>query len=81
MNLDRDKITVVFDNQPRNPEVVKLVEKYVDLDYNVVIWPETIVQKDINDMVNDGIDVRDVISNNTQSGLTAKFLLNQWKKC
>ena len=81
LNLDRDKITVVFDNQPRNPEVVKLVEKYVDLDYNVVIWPETIVQKDINDMVNDGIDVRDVISNNTQSGLTAKFLLNQWKKC
>ena len=81
MNLDRDKITVVFDNQPRNADVVKMVEKYVDLDYNVVIWPETIVQKDINDMVNDGIDVRDVISSNTHSGLTAKFLLNQWKKC
>ena len=77
LNLNRDKITVVFDNQPRNKDVVKLVEKYVDLDYNVVIWPETVVQKDINDMVNDGIDVRDVISSNTHSGLTAKFLLNQ----
>ena len=81
LGIDRDKITIIFDNQPRNKDVVKLVEKYVDLDYNVVIWPETIVQKDINDMVNDGIDVRDVISNNIQSGLTAKFLLNQWKKC
>jgi len=81
LNLDRDKITVVFDNQPRNKDVVKLVEKYVDLDYNVVIWPEAVVQKDINDMVNDGINVRDVISSNTHSGLTAKFLLNQWKKC
>ena len=38
-----------------------------------------LTQKDINDMVNDGIDVSDVISSNTHSGLTAKFLLNQWK--
>jgi len=51
------------------------------MDYNVVIWPDPLTQKDINDMVNDGIDVRDVISSNTHSGLTAKFLLNQWKKC
>ena len=81
LGIDRDKITIIFDNQPRNKDVVKLVEKYVDLDYNVVIWPDPLTQKDINDMVNDGIDVRDIISCNTHSGLTAKFLLNQWKKC
>ena len=81
LGIDRDKIKIILDNEPRNKEVVKLVEKYVEMDYNVVIWPSPLTQKDINDMVNDGIDVRDVISNNTQSGLTAKFLLNQWKKC
>ena len=81
LGIDHDKITIIFDNQPRNKEVVKLVEKYVEMDYNVVIWPSPLTQKDINDMVNDGIDVSDVITCNTHSGLSAKFLLNQWKKC
>jgi hypothetical protein len=81
LNIQKDKITIVIDNQPRNVEVMKVVEKYVELDYNVVIWPESIVQKDINDMYDAGIDVADVINSNTHSGLTAKFLLNQWKKC
>lgn len=79
--FDPEKIRIVFDNQPKNKEVCKLIEKYVDQNYNIVIWPESISQKDINDMARDGLDVQEIVNNNTHRGLSAKFKFNQWKKC
>jgi hypothetical protein len=46
----------------------------------VIIWPETIQQKDINDMVIAGHSVMDVLKSNTYSGLEAKVKFNKWKK-
>ena len=64
---------IIFDNQPKSREVCKLMSKYVDRNYNVVIWPESITQKDINDMVKDGLDVQDIVNNNTYNGLSANL--------
>lgn len=79
--LGLGNIRIVFDNQPKNKEVCKLMSKYVDKNYNVVIWPESISQKDINDMVQNNLNVQEIVDQNTFSGLSAKFKFNQWKKC
>ena len=42
---------------------------------------ESITQKDINDMVKDGLDVQDIVNNNTYNGLSSKFKFTKWKKC
>jgi hypothetical protein len=80
LGLDKDNTRIVFDNQPKNAEVCKLVEKYVGMGYKVVIWPETIGEKDINDMVIAGINVQDIIDSNTYQGLSARMKFTSWRK-
>jgi len=70
----------VFDNEPRNREIVNRISKTIDRGDKVVIWPITIQQKDINDMVLAGLNVMDVLKSNTHSGLEAKIKFNNWKK-
>jgi len=80
---DKSKVVLVFDNEPRNKEIVKLMEKAVDEHYNIVIWPEMITCKDINEMILDGLtdeDVQDIIESNTFVNLRAKMELINWKK-
>jgi transcription elongation factor Elf1 len=81
--FDRSKVTLIFDNEPRNKDIVKLIEKAIDEHFNVVIWPEMIQEKDINDMVLSGFDVdelRDIIEKNTFVNLRAKMEFVNWKK-
>ena len=70
----------VFDNEPRNREINNRVSKIIDRGDKVVIWPNYIKQKDINDMVLSNIDVMSVLKSNTYSGLKAKVKFNNWKK-
>jgi len=52
--LDKSKVALVFDNEPRNKEIVAKMEHAIDNHFNIVIWPEFIDSKDINEMVLDG---------------------------
>ena len=73
--------TIVLDNEPRSREIIKLMERLIHQDYELVIWPDTITQKDINDMVLAGQqDIQKLIDNNTFSGLEAKIKLAAWKR-
>lgn len=76
----KNELVVVMDNEPRNKQIVERIDKYIDEGYNVCIWPENVVEKDINDMVLAGLDPETIIQQNTFSGLTAKAKLTQWKK-
>ena len=78
--LDKDKNTIVYDNQPRNKSVCSLLKNVIDAGYKVCIWPENIKEKDINDMILAGIDVSDVIHINTFQGPAAALKFNQWKR-
>ena len=81
--LDKSKVALVFDNEPRNKEIVKKMEKAIDEHFNVVIWPPMIEKKDINDMVLDGFspdEIQDIIDNNTFVNLRAKMEFVNWKK-
>ena len=71
---------LVYDNEPRNREIVGRIERCIDRNQKVVIWPSSIVEKDINDMVLSGHDVMSMIKLNTYSGLEAKVKFNSWKK-
>ena len=73
-------IVWVYDNEPRNAEIVKRIIRTIDQGDPVVIWPKSISQKDINDMVLCGHDVQSVIESNTYSKLEATLKLNEWKK-
>jgi hypothetical protein len=81
LSLPKENITIVFDNQPRNTEVCKIVEKYIKLDYNVCIWPCSISEKDVNDMVSSGRNVQQIIQDNTYKGLMAQLKFTEWRNC
>ena len=70
----------VFDNEPRNREIVERIDKTIGRGDQVVIWPSNIKEKDVNDMTLSGHDVKSVLESNTYSGLKAKIKFNNWKK-
>jgi transcription elongation factor Elf1 len=78
--LEGSDTILVYDNEPRNREIVKRIGKCIERNQRVVIWPSNILEKDINDMVLAGHNVMDVLKLNTYSGLQAKIKFNNWKK-
>lgn len=70
----------IYDNEPRNTEIVSRVSRAIDKGERIVIWPSSIKEKDINDMVLSGLNVQSVIELNTYSGLEAKLKFTTWKK-
>ena len=70
----------IYDNEPRNREIVSRISRVIGTGQKVVIWPSTINQKDINDMVLAGLNVQSVVESNTYYGLEAKLKFNTWKK-
>ena len=78
--LEGSSIIFVYDNEPRNREIVNRISKCISRGESVVIWPNGIEQKDINDMILAGHDVMSMIKLNTYSGLQAKIKFNNWKK-
>ena len=67
-------------HQPRNKEVCKIIDKTIKEGYKVVIWPQNIQQKDINEMVLSGHNVKKIIRDNTYCGLEATIKFVAWKR-
>lgn len=83
LNLPEDSIIVV-DNQPKNKEVCNIINKYIKAGKRVVIWPDNILEKDINEMVLAGVlpvNMEDIISNNVFRDLEAELKFVNWRKC
>ena len=70
----------VYDNEPRNREIVSRISRSVDRGDKVIVWPNNIKEKDINDMYLAGHDVQTVVESNICQGLEANLKLNDWKK-
>jgi hypothetical protein len=59
------------------------MEKSIEQNQSIVIWPDNIEEKDINDMILSGktsVEIHRIISKNTFSHLHAKTRLINWKK-
>ena len=81
--LGIDNTVLIYDNEPRNREIVNMVERAVKNNYRVVIWPNTVEGKDINEMIMDGMtesEIKEIIDTNTFSGLRALTEFTYWKK-
>jgi transcription elongation factor Elf1 len=76
--------TIVMDNEPRNKDIVKQLEKYIDLGYSVCMFPDFIMQKDINEMILHGgmtaDEITNLINTNTYTGMEAKLKFSTWRK-
>ena len=70
----------IYDNEPRNAEIHSRISRVIDRGEKVVIWPSTIKEKDINEMILSGLNVQSVIESNTYSSLEAKLKFTTWKK-
>lgn len=83
LGIDREKVIFVYDNERRNKEIIRVMEKAIERGYNICLWPEHVEQKDINDMVLAGIkpaDVKLIIDNNIYGALSAQVALSLWSR-
>lgn len=86
VSLGNNNTVYVYDNEPRNAEIVKRIERDINKDRKVVIWPEKMKTygKDINDYIINGLtssQLHRIIDSNTHTGLMAKLKLTEWRKC
>ena len=74
---------MVFDNEPRNKEIVARMEKAMNSGLKVCVWPSHLTSKDINDMILSGLNsaqIKMIIDKHTYSGLEGKLALTIWKR-
>lgn len=75
-------LVFVPDNEPRNKDIVRVYKKVIEANNQVVIFPDTIQEKDINNMViRYGHEfITDVINTKVYHGPSAQIHLNLWKR-
>ena len=85
MSMSKQNTTIVFDNEPRNKQIVDKMYKVIDAGFNICIWPKNISEKDINDMVISSklttVEIKTIIDNNTYTKQSALQKVNDWKLC
>lgn len=82
--LGKEKLVLVFDNEPRNTSIVKQIKKAIDKGFKVCLFPSSFHGKDINEAVLNGFtkpQIQRIIEENTFDGLRAELEFNNWKKC
>jgi len=75
-----DNAIYIFDNEPRNLEIVKRMERVLSRGHSIVIWPEQLTNNDVNDMIVAGHDPQKIIDNNIYKGLEGELHLKSWRK-
>lgn len=81
--LNKDNVIKIYDNEPRNKNIVRFVEKALEEGFRVCIWDGDLKYKDVNDMILGGMSpqqVKQMIDERTFSGLSGVLMLNEWKK-
>jgi len=95
LNKPTDNAILVFDNEPRNPNIVRSMLTAVKSGYKVCVWPCSIDSKDINQMILKKVSgdyckteliekaakcIQQIIDDNVVHGLQAELTINHWKK-
>jgi hypothetical protein len=81
--MQNGELTIIFDNEPRNKEICKQIEKTISQGRKIVIWPDHIKHKDINDMIMAGYtkeQIQQIITNNTFQTAAASLRFAEWRK-
>jgi transcription elongation factor Elf1 len=83
VKIQHEQCTMIFDNEPRNEHIVNRMKTAVDKKFNLVVWPESLKYKDINDMIVAGMSstkIASLIHSSTHCGLQALQHINKWKR-
>jgi hypothetical protein len=79
--LNNAEVIYALDNEPRNKQIVSYYENLIEKGAKICIWPSTVREKDVNEMVLNGVsDINDLILSNSYSGLEASLKFTNWKK-
>ena len=70
----------VYDNEPRSKEITTRISNTISSGGSVVIWPNNVKEKDINDMVLAGHDVQSIVESSIYKGLEATLKFTTWKR-
>lgn len=70
----------IYDNEPRSKEITSRISSTIARGESVVIWPNNIKEKDINDMIMSGHNVQSIVESNIYNGLEANLQFTTWKK-
>jgi transcription elongation factor Elf1 len=96
LDIDKENIVIVYDNERRHKDTVSKMRKSVARGYRVCFWPETIEEKDVNDMVMKrfgkqdhiptekikeyGEELKGMIIQCAKQGLDAEVEMSAWSK-
>ena len=83
LNKLESDVIIIFDNEPRNKEICKQMEFCISSYKKLVIWPDSMKHKDINDMIVAGYtkeQIQEIITNNTFLGAAAQLRFAEWRK-
>tara|TARA_B100000212_G_scaffold304661_1_gene252178 strand:- start:204 stop:692 length:489 start_codon:yes stop_codon:yes gene_type:complete len=83
LNMSLKNAVYIFDNEPRNKQIVDKMQQLIFLNKNICIFPKSLKHKDINDMIMadmSQVEIQTIIDNNTFSKLSAQHKLNDWKE-
>lgn len=78
-----EKPVFVFDNQPRNAQLTRIMDKACAFGFDIVVWPQSFIFKDINEAIIGGMsreEINDIVKKNTYSDLKLKLALANWRK-
>ena len=73
-------VVYIYDNEPRNTQITDRMAKHIKQGHSLVIFPKTVQQKDINDMLLAGHNVKSVVESNYYHGLKLTLKFNEWRK-
>ena len=82
-DFPKKNLVVVYDNEPRNVETRKKMERAIINGYTVCVWPDNLEHKDVNDMILAGLSsdfVRYIIDTHSFSDLRARLEITKWSK-
>ena len=81
-NGDKEKTTLIFDNEPRNIHTIKKIMDSISKGWSGVIWSKERKFKDINDLIISGLstdEILDMINTRTMKGLEADWAAREWR--
>lgn len=81
-HLPKESLVLVYDNEPRNKNVMHELRSAITEGFSVCIWPKTYREKDINDLVKNAKltsdEIIETINKNTFCGARAALAFTTW---
>jgi transcription elongation factor Elf1 len=74
---------LVFDNEPRNAQIVHKMKESIKYGLKICIWPSNVEAKDINEMIlagQSGAVVQSIIDKHTHDDMRATLELSTWTR-